>query len=470
MRRIINIERWDIRPLHTSAPPRGELELAEYGREYLIQSFTSTKAISLPYMCFIDGFGLYRNMYRSLMGIYLILAGMNVYDRTKRANVFPITLGPHGANFEDVIEALQSLQVLDKGVKITVKGEEVFLCAFVLAFLGDMPQQNDNVGIKRQNADRGCRACTVLVPERGDLNYPIIMEGRYHHQLKRQRAYISRISRTAQKAYCQEWGLTENPSPLDKISPCLDLVQSKPSNPAHSEYSGIAKFLQELLFTAILTTKAQQEYVFELQHFKFPPGWGRLQSPLKHLQSWRMQEAARASVITPVLLRMWLQAQHVKPKYLAAISSVFGREMWAQGFSAVDMIVYSYGLTARSNSVILARSMTSKDRDSLNTVVYNGRKAFQNLFEAAAIANSSPASRAPTPASPSAMSIYSNPEAEFEEMESLSASLKVTSKAKQFRAFQSRPNIHIGLHYDAVTQEYATPNNYNILIGEDKHK
>lgn len=144
-----------------SAPLRGELEIKAYSREYLIENHAYKSCISLPFMCFIDGFSLYCNMYRSLMGIYAILAGMTVRERTRRANVFPITLGPHGSNFEDVIEALQSLRELDEGVMMHIQGNDVFVCAFILAFLGDMPQQNDNSGFKRQNATRGCRSCLV---------------------------------------------------------------------------------------------------------------------------------------------------------------------------------------------------------------------------------------------------------------------------------------------------------------------
>jgi hypothetical protein len=49
-------------------------------------------------MMFTDGFGAYRNAYRSLMGVYLLLAGLPIHERNnKRANVFPLTLG---SNFD----------------------------------------------------------------------------------------------------------------------------------------------------------------------------------------------------------------------------------------------------------------------------------------------------------------------------------------------------------------------------------
>ena len=58
---------------------------AAYGREALKDTFYSEeKVISIPYQLFIDGFGLYRNIYRSLVGFYMIPAAK-----------FPKILGPH---------------------------------------------------------------------------------------------------------------------------------------------------------------------------------------------------------------------------------------------------------------------------------------------------------------------------------------------------------------------------------------
>lgn len=57
---------------------------------------TKIKVYSLPLINFIDGFGLYRNMYRSIIGFYFTLAGLLYKERMWRTNVIPFTLGPHG--------------------------------------------------------------------------------------------------------------------------------------------------------------------------------------------------------------------------------------------------------------------------------------------------------------------------------------------------------------------------------------
>lgn len=95
--------------------------------------------MSLPLLTFIDAFGLYRNLYRSLIGIYFIIAALSTRKRDRRANVFPLTLGLYRSNFTDVVEAIKLLVILDRGVEVYIpRAGKVLLVAFTIAFLGDM--------------------------------------------------------------------------------------------------------------------------------------------------------------------------------------------------------------------------------------------------------------------------------------------------------------------------------------------
>ena len=116
------------------------------------------------------------------MGLYEIPAALNARDRMRRANVLPITLGPHGSNFEDVVQALQPLIPLDQGILLYVKGVQTNVCVFTLCFTGDMPPQQENFGFKTQRAIKGCRFCFIGEEERGNLAYGVVKNGRFHHQ------------------------------------------------------------------------------------------------------------------------------------------------------------------------------------------------------------------------------------------------------------------------------------------------
>ena len=63
---------------------------------------------------------------------------------------------------------------------------------------------------------------------------------------------------------------------------------------------------------AILTADVQRSYTSQLQSFPFPLGWVKLQSPAHHLDSYRIQEHARASIVIPTLLRCWLMRQRCR--------------------------------------------------------------------------------------------------------------------------------------------------------------
>jgi hypothetical protein len=55
-------------------------------------------------------------MYRSLLGVYVIPAGLRAYEQMSRSNVLAITLGPHASNMEDVVAALSGLGQIDRGM------------------------------------------------------------------------------------------------------------------------------------------------------------------------------------------------------------------------------------------------------------------------------------------------------------------------------------------------------------------
>lgn len=91
-------------------------------------------------LTFIDVFGLYRNLYRLLIGIYFILVSLYARKRDRRANVFPLTLGLYGSNFVDVIEAIKLLATLNRRIKIYILDiGNILLVAFTIAFLSNIP-------------------------------------------------------------------------------------------------------------------------------------------------------------------------------------------------------------------------------------------------------------------------------------------------------------------------------------------
>lgn len=80
-----------------------------------------------------------RNMYRSLIGIYMFAAGLSAKERARRHNILPLTLGPHGTMFKDVVESLDGLHKLDRGIEVDwYDGQKMLVFGFVLGFLSKL--------------------------------------------------------------------------------------------------------------------------------------------------------------------------------------------------------------------------------------------------------------------------------------------------------------------------------------------
>ncbi|KAK4208148.1 hypothetical protein QBC37DRAFT_297257 [Rhypophila decipiens] len=134
-------------PLCHTHPIRAELGMEAYSRSFFVNEWDRLKGnmpLSLPLLTFIDGFGLFSNTRRSLVGYYVTPANFTAHDRRRRYNTFPILFSPRGSNFNDVVDKLRVLLPLDKGNKVVIKGQEHLLCAFTLCFTEDMPQQSAN--------------------------------------------------------------------------------------------------------------------------------------------------------------------------------------------------------------------------------------------------------------------------------------------------------------------------------------
>ena len=325
------------------------------------------------------------------MGLYNMIASFKSQDRNRRSNVLPVTLGSHGSNLDDVILALQSLIPLDEGMPLNINGVKNTVCVFTLCFIGDMPQQQWNSGFKTQRANRGCRCCFIHEKERGNLDYDILNEGRYHQQTVDMRNEMNgRRVADDRTRYGVLWGTAKKPPTLATLTPALDLIVTRPADPLHSEFGGISRMMHEMLVDSILTTKSALEYCNQLRKFPFPPGWGRLQSPLHHLKSYSLSEHARCSIVVPLLLRGWLVEKHVNEHFwnVAVVKTP----------DVISYIVSCYANCAKSNSVLMALQVSVEDRANLDAIVMKARRGFQSLCTIASravVQNSR--SQAPTP-------------------------------------------------------------------------
>jgi hypothetical protein len=248
-----------------------------------------------------------------------------------------------------------------------------------MSYIADMPQQQSNSGGASVVANFGCRSCFVEEKDRGDLDFDTVSQGRFHHQAVQMRKEMDALRTKGEKeVYGKENGMNLAGVPLATISPALDWILTRPTDPAHSEYQGISKRMHEVMMADVFTPRAALAYGrFIRWVFPFPPGWHRLQSPNKHLGSYSLSEHARWSVIIPGLLRCWLKEEHIKPLLVAAIRNRQSRLDPAEYLSPVNFIVTCLAAMAKSNSQL----MTNKAADDTVEVVFRGRKLYQDFMK-----------------------------------------------------------------------------------------
>lgn len=125
-----------------------ELKIKKFKRIHFLQNFDKQKCISVSLVTFIDKFKLYRNNYRIFMNVYIIIIVLSFQKQTRRANIFFFIFEPHNNNFFDVVKTLQFFIFLNKKIIFIINDENIFVCIFILLYINDMFQQQNNFEFK----------------------------------------------------------------------------------------------------------------------------------------------------------------------------------------------------------------------------------------------------------------------------------------------------------------------------------
>ncbi len=168
---------------------------------------------------YYDNFGTFCNVYHSLGGIYIQIGNMTLSERIHLKNHFVLGFVPFSGSFDEFIKPfITEMKELEVGKIMDVQGTKCLVIASLGDITADLPQGNDLVGVKRHNANRGCRTCNItkdsLTSDRLDLK----LVSRYHHQTDKQfEEIVVALTITERKAIASEYGLRLQPSILDEL-------------------------------------------------------------------------------------------------------------------------------------------------------------------------------------------------------------------------------------------------------------
>lgn len=410
--------------------------------------------ISIPFSVFLDRFGLYRNAYHSLKGMYITPAGLDVDNRTSLNNLFVLMIGPFGTNELNMAACLQPDSIAMGAGKdlILETGERVFVTAFPLLFTGDMPQQNQNYGNKTHNAEFGCRSCFVPDIQRGNLFLDVFASARYRAPTRKLFDNIASLrTKAARAAAQQKYGLTPEGPYFSMCYPMLDPQRANPNDPLHAELR-LCKYFSEALLEGILSPSGILAYRTAWNSINVPYRWGQPQNPVSHKGSMVFSEHGQMAIMNPFVLLHLFTTQDAKSRKSYLKASAEGRlktsfDDGVVGREPSHQVLRTGFMLAKTVYLTLKRSLTQREKAEFDVtiieVIYNSPRFMidDDLIRCLQ------------------MRIM------------LRKFFKSTITTKGgFQKYADVPNIHLALHYKQDMENFATTYNSTTMMGEQKHK
>ncbi|PKC65188.1 hypothetical protein RhiirA1_515098 [Rhizophagus irregularis] len=325
---------------------------------------------------YFDDFGAFNKAYHTLGGIYIQLGNMSRELRKKLRNHFLIGFVPFGGEFEDTIEEfISDMKELQNGIPMMIKDEQVWISAGFGMGTADLPQGNDMAGIKRHNAEYGCRTCKVSQSQLSDADFDIFQNGRYHHLTSRIYDEIKTArNSTTKKNIAQEYGLCLNPNILDDLA--RDHHLQTPQDPFHC-LAGLACRLLDHLFNHELERSGLDALHSTWLIFEMPRNWKRIQSPITHLDSYWMSDSLRLVMIMPFILSRCLNTTQLKQCFVITVKNNFELTNSRQ---VKAVIVKTWSLFARLCAKVFANVFHKSDYQALDQLVIKLTRILNKIY------------------------------------------------------------------------------------------
>ena len=311
---------------------------------------------------YYDDFGAFNRAYHSLGGIYIQIGNMKRELRKKLRNHFLLSFVPFGGEFDNVLEEfISDMKELQSGVLMTAKNEQVWVSAGFGMATADLPQGNDIAGIKRHNAEYGCRTCKVPQNQLSNVDFDIFQNGRYHHLTSKIFNEIEAAQNiTTKRRIAQEHGVCLIPNILDNLF--RDRHLQTPQDPFHC-LAGLARRLFDHLFKYELEKSGLNALHNEWKTFEIPKSWKRLQSPITHFESYWMSDSLRLVMIMPFILSRCLLPTHFKQDFAKSIKDNYSLVNLRQ---VKAVIVKAWSLFAKFCAKVFANEFHRSDYQALD--------------------------------------------------------------------------------------------------------
>ncbi|PKY62094.1 hypothetical protein RhiirA4_487991 [Rhizophagus irregularis] len=204
---------------------------------------------------YIDKFGPFRNAYHAIGGVYLQVGNMPQVLRQKLKNHFLLGFIPFAATCDDVLKPLVSdIKELESGFEMDLGDERIWIMGGLGDITSDLPEGNEQAGVKNHNANYGCRNCTIHRNELHDMSFDILANGRYHHNTTLQINELNNTRTQGERdSLSTQYGIRNKPSIFDNV--IRDRHLQCPHDAFHC-MGGLANQMLQATFS-ILTSKGE---------------------------------------------------------------------------------------------------------------------------------------------------------------------------------------------------------------------
>ncbi|PKC56328.1 hypothetical protein RhiirA1_402217 [Rhizophagus irregularis] len=317
---------------------------------------------------YYDDFGMYRNTYHSLGGVYIQLGNMPFEMRKHLRNHFILGFVPFGGCFEDFIRPfIKDMKQLEEGILMNVQGRDCWIVAGLGCVNADLPQGNDLTSVKRYGVIRGCRTC--LAKENAtDTTLDIASISRYHHITNIQfKNIFTATTLENQNNIAKEYGLRTSLPILDQLQRERHL--QSPQDIYHIIAGKTLKLLK--LTTAMLSLEGEQIFIEEWKSFEYPKQWSKLPNPISHLESFMMSDRVRLGMVMPFILNRSLTTNSLKQQEMDKLQ----RRTKLNCNQVINTIIKCWAIVAKCSQLAFKFSLTIDDYIELERYLKKEREA-----------------------------------------------------------------------------------------------
>ncbi|UZN99587.1 uncharacterized protein OCT59_000854 [Rhizophagus irregularis] len=177
------------------------------------------------------------------------------------------------ASCDEVLQPLiNDIQDLEHGYELEISNQTVWVTGGLGVITSDLPEGNEQSGIKNHNAHYGCRNCMIHHNNLHDITFDIVKYACYHHITTSHFEDISNAKTQAEREILStQYGIREKPSSFDSIS--RDRHIQCPHDAFHC-IGGLAKEMLQSTF-GILNSIGENKFLNVWRNFEYPSVWSR---------------------------------------------------------------------------------------------------------------------------------------------------------------------------------------------------